>query len=171
MVILAYFRVSTVVVFVALVTDSTYVKATGVHPALPRSHHVFHWKGKVATNQIETNMAKCAEREIHFYIDQCWSIPGVTCHLLFTAELLPVSSRSIRVPQSQGLAAVYGYYFMHWACWAVGVTGCNGWGLVMCGEITSSSTFAAPQVSISAEIPLLGRIQTLILSTVFISYS
>ena len=41
----------------------------------------------------------------------------------------------------------------------------------MCGELTSSSIFAAPQVSVLTETLTLGRIQTLNFSTVFIDYS
>ena len=59
-----------------------------------------------------------------------------------------------------------------WPIWRGGVTGCNTrWGVVMCGELTSSHTFAGLQVSDSAETPALGRIQTPSFSTVFIDYS
>ena len=51
--------------------------------------------------------------------------------------------------------------------WAVMLGG----GLVMGGELASFSTFAALQDSVSAEILMLGRIQTLSFSTVFIDYS
>ena len=53
-----------------------------------------------------------------------------------------------------------------------GVTGCNaGWGLVMCGELTSSSNFTSLHISVFAKTLTLGRIQTLSFSTVFIDYS
>ena len=53
-----------------------------------------------------------------------------------------------------------------------GVTDYNArWGLVMCGELMSSSTFVASHTSVFAETLTLGRIQRLSFSTVFINYS
>ena len=54
--------------------------------------------------------------------------------------------------------------------WQRGVTGCNAWcRLVICGELTNSSTFAATQDSVSAETLALGGILALSFSTVFIT--
>ena len=65
-----------------------------------------------------------------------------------------------------------GVYSCTGPIWEGGVAGCNaGWGLVMCGELTSSSTIAASEVSVSTKTLTPGRIQTLSFSTVFIDYS
>ena len=69
-------------------------------------------------------------------------------------------------------AVVHGCSFMLEPNCEGGVLGCNaGWGLVTCGELTSSSTLTALQDSVSAETLVLGRIQILSFSTVFINYS
>ena len=53
---------------------------------------------------------------------------------------------------SGATAVVHGCSFMHWAYQKGGVAGCNaGWESVMCGELTSSSTFTALLIGASVE--------------------
>ena len=88
-------------------------------------------------------------------------------------ELLLVSSGSKRSSIQGGDSSV-----VHWCSFMPGpnceegVLGSNtGWELVMCGELASSSTFAALQDSVPVETLTLERIQTLSFSTVSIDYS
>ena len=87
-------------------------------------------------------------------------------------ELLPVSSESkssLILGDDSSSSWVFLYALGHIEKEELQAVMLGG-GLMTCGELTSSSTFAALQVSVSAETLALGRIKTLSFSPVFIDY-